>query len=125
DVAHAVVQFAAHVGHQVHDVGIALDGHGVRDLDRAGLGNAADVVAGQVDEHDVFGALLRVGQQLLFQAQIFFLGGAALARAGQGADGDGFAGAAVLEFAVLAHQDFRRGAHDVERVEVPVVHVGR
>src|SRR5690606_6890637 len=54
DVAHAVVQFAAHVGHQVHDVGIALDGHGVRDLDRAGLGNAADVVAGQVDEHDVF-----------------------------------------------------------------------
>ena len=48
----------------MHDVGVALDHQRSFGLDRADLGDAADVVAAEVDEHDVLGALLGVGQQL-------------------------------------------------------------
>ena len=50
------------------------------------LGDAADVVAAQVDEHHVLGPLLGIGQQLLGQPPIFFFGRAAAARAGERAD---------------------------------------
>jgi hypothetical protein len=65
--AHAVLQQALDVADDVHDVRIALDGEGLGDLHAAGLGDAADVVARQVDQHQVLGALLGVGQQLGLQ----------------------------------------------------------
>ena len=40
------------------------------DLDRARHADPAEVVAGQVDEHHVLGALLRVGEQLLGQPDV-------------------------------------------------------
>ena len=58
-----VAQLAGDVRGDVHDVAVALDHHHVGDLDRAELGDAADVVAAQVDEHDVLGPFLGVGQQ--------------------------------------------------------------
>jgi hypothetical protein len=66
--AHAVLQQAFDVADDVHDVRIALDGKGVGDLHAAGLGDAADVVARQVDQHQVLGALLGVGEQFLLPA---------------------------------------------------------
>ena len=36
----------------------------------AGFGDAADVVAAEVDQHDVLGALLRIGQQFLGERAI-------------------------------------------------------
>jgi hypothetical protein len=39
-------------------------------LHAAGFGNTADVVAAEVDQHQVFGALLRIGQQLGFEGLI-------------------------------------------------------
>jgi hypothetical protein len=62
-VAHAVLQQALDVADDVHHVRIALDREGLGDLHAAGLGDAADVVARQVDQHQVLGALLRVGLQ--------------------------------------------------------------
>ena len=44
--------------------------------------DAADVVAAEVDQHDVLGALLRVGQQLLRQRAVLLRRRAARARAG-------------------------------------------
>ena len=39
----------------------ALDYEAFRDLDRAGLGDAAHVVTAQVDQHQVLGPLLGIG----------------------------------------------------------------
>ena len=43
---------------------VALDGQELADPDRAVAGDAADVVAREVDQHDVLRALLRVGEEL-------------------------------------------------------------
>jgi hypothetical protein len=56
------------VADDVHDVRVALDAKGLGDLDGAGFRDAADVVAGQVDQHHVLGTLLGVGQQFGFVA---------------------------------------------------------
>jgi len=65
----------------------------------------------------VLGALLLVGQQFGGQRRIFFRGDAALAGAGNRPDGD----AITFE----AHQNLRRGADDMEILEIEVEHVGR
>ena len=72
------LQLADDVGHDVHDVRVALDLHQPRHADRARLGDAADVVAAEVDQHDVLGALLLVGEQA--RGQRFVLLGRVAAR---------------------------------------------
>src|SRR3546814_4975516 len=42
------------------------------DLHRAWRGDAADVVAAQVDQHQVFGPLLRISEQLGFERGVLF-----------------------------------------------------
>jgi hypothetical protein len=44
---------------------VALDREGFGHLDAAGPGDAADIVARQVDQHHMLGTLLGVGDQLL------------------------------------------------------------
>jgi hypothetical protein len=87
------------------------------DAHRAGLRHTTAVVAAQVEELGVLGAFLLVGQQFLFQRQIFLVGGAALAGAGNRPHGD------VLVFE--AHQDLGGRAHHLEFLEVEIEHVGR
>ena len=48
----------------MHDVAVALDEELVGDLDGADLGDAADIVAAEVEQHQMLGALLRIGEQL-------------------------------------------------------------
>ena len=50
----------------MHDVAVALDGKGFGHLDAADFGDAANVVAGQVNQHDVFGALFGVVDEFDF-----------------------------------------------------------
>jgi len=83
----------------VHDVGITLDDHLLGQLHRADFRDAAGVVAAQVDQHQVLGDFLGIGQQVCFQRQILLFGGAARAGAGDGPHGD----QVVLD----AHQHFR------------------
>jgi hypothetical protein len=109
------------VADDVHHVRVALDREGLGDLHAARLGDAADVVARQVDQHQVLGALLRVGQQFGFQRLVLLGRGAARARAGQRADRDLVALGRVL----VAHQDLGAGADDLEVAHVVEVHVGR
>ena len=47
----------------MHDVAEALDLEEARHADRADPGDAADVVASQVDQHHVLGVLFWIGQQ--------------------------------------------------------------
>src|SRR5699024_12848397 len=61
----------------VHDVAVADDCHELADVDRPGGAHLRQVVAGQIDEHEVFGALLLVGQQLTGQGAVGRRGGTA------------------------------------------------
>lgn len=69
-------------GLEVHDVRIAADVHEPGDGDGARHADTAEVVASEVDEHEVFGALLLVGEQLIGQAAV--LGLVPAPRAGAG-----------------------------------------
>ena len=105
----------------MHHVRVALDRESLGDLDAAGLGNASDVVAGQIDQHQMLGSLFRIGIQFSFERQIELGRRTARAGAGQGSDGDLVACRRVL----AAHQDFRRGTDDLEVAHVVEIHVGR
>ncbi len=83
----------------MHDVGIVFEEELVGDLHRAGLGDAADIVAPEVEEHEVLGQFLGIGEEFCGQLGIAGRRRAALAGAGDGADGD----VAILH----PHQDFR------------------
>ena len=99
----------------MHHVRVGLDGHERVDLDRAVLAHPAEVVAPEVDEHDVLGALLLVGEQALGDPRVLGLVGAARARAGDRAGRHVAAG----------HGEQRLGARagDLEVAEVQEVHV--
>ena len=72
--------------------------------------DAADVVAAEIEQHQVLGALLRIGEQLVLERLVLVRGRAARARAGDRPDGH----RAVAH----AHQDFRARADDREIAEV-------
>ena len=85
DGAEVRAELALDGADQVHDVAVALDEHEAIDLDGAVFADAAYVVAAEVDEHDVLGALLFVGEHFGFEGAVFGFVGAALAGAGDGA----------------------------------------
>ncbi len=87
------------------------------DLDAADAGDAPGVVAAQIEQHQMFGPLLGICQQLGAQGRVFGLVGPAPARAGQGSDGDALV--------ARPHQDFRAGAHHREAAEIQIEQEGR
>ena len=91
DVHHVRVAF---------DDGVGRDRYGARDAD------TAEVVAGEVDQHQVLSPFLRVGQEVGFQLAVSGFVDPAWASASDGPD----LAAASRE----AHVDFRRRTHDVE-----------
>ena len=84
---------------------IALHLHQPVDADGAGPRDAADVVAAEVDQHHVLGALLQVAEQLSLEPRVFGRVGASPARAGErpGLDTPAFD----------LHELLGRGAHHV------------
>ena len=82
------IELALDIGDDVHDVAVALDEELVGDLDGADLGDAADIVAAEIEQHQMLGALLRIGEQFLFQRLVLVRRRAARPRAGDRADGD-------------------------------------
>ena len=90
----------------VHDVAETLDVHELHDFHGLRHAHLTQVVARQVDEHDVLAAFLRIGKQLLGEFLVFLRGGAA--RAGS-SNREGHRVAVV-------HLDegFRAGANHVE-----------
>src|ERR1700677_1400437 len=110
-------KMALDLGNDVHDVAVTLDDHQFLDLHGAKIADAADVVSGEIDEHDVFGAFLGIGQQFAFQGLVFLGGLAAAPGAGDGANLD------VAVFA--ADMGFRGGADEGESLQLEQKHVGR
>src|SRR5207253_4928168 len=97
-------QPADDVGDQVHDVGIALHGHQLGDLDASNLTDAPQVVTAQVDEHHVLGAFLFAGPEFLLHTLI----GRIIAATAPGARDRPVAELASLH----GHQNFGRRAQD-------------
>ncbi|MPM36900.1 hypothetical protein SDC9_83504 [bioreactor metagenome] len=105
----------------MHHVAVALHSKCLRHLHRAGLGDAADVVARQVDQHHVLGTLLGIVHQFLLGRLVLLGRSTARARASQRTDGD----LVAFRNRFVAHQDFGARAHHLEVAEVVVVHVRR
>ena len=94
----------------MHDVAVALDEKLIGDVDAADFRDAADVVAPEIEQHQMLGALFRIGEQFFFQRLVLVRRGAARARAGDRADGH--------RVAAYAHQDFRARSGDGKIAEV-------
>ena len=101
----------------MHHVAVALDDHLFSELHRAGLGDPADIVAAEVDQHQVLGDFLRVGQQVGFEPPVLVRRLAAHPGAGDRPHGD--------FVAVDANQNFRAGTDDVVIVEIQAVQIRR
>ena len=97
-------------------MGEALDVQKLVYPDGAGLADPADVVAAQVDQHHVLGPLFLIGPKLLLQGQVLRFVGATGPGPGDGVGRD----AAALHL----DQHLRRGANELEPLQVQVEHVG-
>ena len=123
---------AGHLAHDVHHVRVALDFHVAHDAHAAHARDAAHVVASEVDEHHVLGALFLVGEELALERRVFFGRGAAAARSGDGAHrhvGDRVLGAAptreVNERLGARAGDLRARRPRAGRRQIEEVHVRR
>ena len=72
----------------MHDMRITLDKHLFRYRDRTNFRDSPRVITTQIDQHQVFGKLLGVGQQFLLQDKVLGLGGPAFAGSGQWSNGN-------------------------------------
>ena len=98
------------------DVGELLDDHEAIDAGGKGVTNAVDVVAGEVNEHDVFGAILDAIAEGLGKSFVAGRGFATLNCAGNWM-GDN---AAFFGF----DEEFRRGANELEGGTIDIEEIG-
>jgi hypothetical protein len=106
-----------HAAHDVHDVAVALD-HAVRiDAHGAGRGHPAEIVARQIDQHDVLGVLLGIREQIALELEIAVGIGAARPRPCDGAK--------LRVAAVRLHQRLGRGTDHRDVAELAEEHVRR
>ena len=112
------VQSSAHVAGDVDDVRVVLVHHQLGDSHGAVGADLAEVVALEIDEHDVLGPFLRVEIELA--GEVVVLGPACAARAGPG-DGS------RLGPAVGAERDkaLRRGGDELVVAKVEIARKGR
>src|SRR6185437_15230879 len=108
----------ADIGDQVLDVGVLLDAHQRGDGDGTDGGNAADVVAAEIHEHDMLSALFLVGEELAGEFGVEGFGGAAGAGASDGPVED-------LILLVDLDEEFGRSADEGGIAELEEEHVGR
>ncbi len=111
------VEVALDVGDDVHHLAEALDEELVGHLDRGDARDAAHIVAAEIEQHQVLGTFLGIGQQGHLKRLVFLRGAAARPRAGDRPDGDG----------ALAHpdQDLRARSRYGETAEIEEVEKGR
>src|SRR6516165_9994635 len=112
-----LAQSSLDIRHDVHDLAVALNEELVGHFDGAYLGNPADVVAAEIEQHEVLGALLGIGEEFGFKRQIFARRSAAWPRAGDRANSDDPAGG-------LDH-DFRAGSRYGKVAEIKKIKIRR
>ena len=121
------VELSADLGDQMHDTTVAVHAQQVPDLASAGHAHPGDVVAGQIDQHDVLCDLLGIRAQFQLQADVPLMVDASAGRqaarpsARDGTDGDLSGGRRVQQGRLGggSQQLEARGA-DVEHVRAGV-----
>src|SRR5579871_187725 len=101
----------------MHYVRVPLDGHELFYVNSSVLADAAQIVAAEVHQHDVFGALLFIGEHLFFQTLVFRF----VFSAPTGACNRPVENVAPLHF----DQHFRRTAHNRDIVHLQKEKIGR
>ena len=101
---HLRAKDAFHVADDVHHVRIALHFESLGDLHAARAGDAAYVIARQINQHQVLGALFGVLPQFGLQCSVLLGRAATWPSARQGANRHF---AAVIGQALFSHQNFR------------------
>ena len=98
------VKPAFYVGHDVHHVTVAFDKELVGNADCADRRDATDIVPPEIKQHEMFGALFRIGQKFDLQRLVVVRRRATRPGAGNRAD----------RHSVVAqpHQHFGTGARD-------------
>src|SRR5680860_1817153 len=104
------IEFPFDIGNDVHHLTVIFQEEAVGDAHAADLRHAPDIVAAEIEQHQMLGALLGVGEQLLGERFVFVRRGTARPRAGDGPDGD-------LALA-YAHQNLGARTHHGEVTEV-------
>ena len=56
----------------MHDMAISFDDELLCDLNRARFGHAADIIAAQIEQHQMFGTFFLVGEKFGFEREIFY-----------------------------------------------------
>ena len=79
---------ARDIGDDVHDVAVTLHGHEIGERDTTEFRNPPNIVAGEIDKHEMFRALLGIGKQLTREFRIRLRRRPSLAGAGNGTDLD-------------------------------------
>ena len=113
----ALGQLAHDIADDVHHVAVTLDGETVRDGHAVGTCHAAHVVAAQIEQHQVFGALLGIGKQAQLVGPVLAFACPARAGSGNGPNGN---------FTIAhAHQYLGAGADDGKSGQIQEVEKGR
>src|SRR4029077_5188619 len=99
-----VADFAFDIGDQMHHVTVALDEEAIGDFYFSGLGHSTDIIAAEIDEHEMFGPLLRIAHKLFSKRAIGFGSTASGARARNRPDGD--------DSVAQSHKNFRARSDD-------------
>src|SRR4029077_3823034 len=106
---------APNIGDDVDNMRVTLYGHQFVDFDTANLSDAPNVVAPQIDQHDVFCPFFRIGEQVGFKRSFFFRRGPAAPCAGDGTELNSIAGE--------PDHRFRRGADYPKVVQFEIEHI--
>ena len=109
----------------MHDVAVTLNGEGFGHLDAADFGDAANVVAGQINQHDVLGTFFGVVDEFDFGGFVGFWRDSSRARTRQRAYRDFLCRFALMRDGFLAYQNFRTRTNDVKIAKIVVIHVRR
>ncbi len=72
----------------MHHLAVAFDEEFIGDIDTADGRNASDIVSSKIEQHQMLGAFLRIGEQFTLQRRILMRRRTARPRAGNRTDGD-------------------------------------
>jgi len=102
-------QLAVHLAHQMEHVGVPLHDHEIGNPHAAESCHPPNVVPSEIDEHEMLGAFLLVGQQLARQPRVRFSASTARPRPGDRPHRH----AAVTK----PHEELGRAAHQLHAIE--------
>ena len=84
----------------MHNMGVTLHDHQIRNLNRSDFRHPSEVVAPQIDQHQVFGSFFLIGKKFVGQRAVLLLDFTSGPGTGDGAQGG--------DTAFQTYHDFRR-----------------